>query len=322
MMSRTFRALAFLCIGFAGLVRTHVANAQIGVSKITAASPSALAPSNRRFQGSIQLSVIATDANREIFVVHEIIPIQASGAITLFYPEWKTGSHAPTASVADLAGLLVHADGQRIEWQRDRVDSHPFQVKVLPGANTIDIDFQFLAPRSAALLRPDMIAVPWHRMLLYPAGWNTKDLPVAARLTLPHGLHAFTALDTADKEGDTLVFAATTLAALIDAPVYAGRHWLQLELGSDEKAPVRLDMLADEAAELAITPGEVEKLLAMVRQTNQTLRTWPLPPLRRDSLAQRCIVSLGVELSTSKKARTTCLQPFSWIMRTSSTTAI
>jgi hypothetical protein len=83
-------------------------------------------------------------------MVHETIPIQASGLVTLFYPEWETGSHAPTASVADLAGLLVHADGQRIEWQRDPVDSHVFHVDVLPGANTIDIDFQFLAPRVAS----------------------------------------------------------------------------------------------------------------------------------------------------------------------------
>lgn len=221
------------------------------------------------------LSVTATDTDHEIFDVHETIPVQHPGDVALLYPQWETGSHAPTASAIELAGLVVHVDGHRTAWCRDPVNSHAFRVHVPNGAQMIALDFQFLAPHRAALLRANMIDVPWQRLLLYPAGWYVRDIPVDASVTLPPGMRAFTALTTEHRDGPTHTFARTTLDKLVDAPVYAGRYWRQFTLSSGTTAPVRLDVLADAPADLAITHDDVSDLRGLVAQTFKVFGSAP-----------------------------------------------
>jgi predicted metalloprotease with PDZ domain len=218
------------------------------------------------FQGKIHLSVVATDTNHQIFEVRESIPVQSACPLSLLYPEWEPASHAPTASVADLAGLIVQADSQRIEWHRDAVLPHLFHLDLPRAAKSVEVEFTFLAPRSAALLRPQMVEVPWHRLMLYPAGYALADLPVDAELELPEGLHYFTAIDTATTKGHTVNFATTTMAALVDSPIYAGRYWLQQTASREGEVPIRLDVLADQAAQLSVPPDEETKLRNMITQ--------------------------------------------------------
>ena len=71
---------------------------------------------------------------------------------------------------------------------------HAFHVTVPPHARTLRLTFDYLPPHAEAALRPQMADVQWQRLLLYPAGWYTRDLPVAAKLRLPAELHPFTAL--------------------------------------------------------------------------------------------------------------------------------
>ena len=53
----------------------------------------------------IRIQVDATDTVHKVFSVTEFIPLHDETSITLFYPRWELASHAPTISVADLAGL-------------------------------------------------------------------------------------------------------------------------------------------------------------------------------------------------------------------------
>ena len=131
--------------------------AQVG-SEPTAAVRSTLpVPSDKPFSGTIELAVNASDTDHQIFSAHETIPIQSIGDMVLLYPEWETASHAPTAGVAELAGLMVHVDGKLSDWMRDPVDMHAFHVNVPAGARSMTLDFQFLAPFARRLLRPDMV---------------------------------------------------------------------------------------------------------------------------------------------------------------------
>jgi hypothetical protein len=53
---------------------------------------------------TVTLSVDATHAPRKIF--HAILTIPAKpGELTLYYPKWIPGEHAPDGPVIDLAGL-------------------------------------------------------------------------------------------------------------------------------------------------------------------------------------------------------------------------
>jgi predicted metalloprotease with PDZ domain len=285
----TWLGLLGICASFA----MNPALAQVGVGPTAVAPPPALPqPADRPFHGVIELAINATDTDHQVFSVQETIPVQQPGDMVLFYPEWETGSHAPTASVIELAGLLVHIDGQRVEWRRDPVDMHAVHLAVPVGARTVTLEFQFLAPARANLLRPDMVVVPWHRMLLYPAGWYVRDLPVKAALTLPQGLHAFTSLAFQPDKAGALRFAPVTLERLADAPIYAARYWRQLPLGTDATTPVNLDLVADAAGALVVAPTELKRMKKLLAQT---LKVFGAAPYRHYD----AIVSLSDELPHS-----------------------
>ncbi|GGA20057.1 M61 family metallopeptidase [Dyella nitratireducens] len=232
------------------------------------------------------MAVNAADTDHQIFSVREMIPVQEPGDTVLLYPEWETASHAPTAGVAELAGLRVQVDSTRSEWVRDPVDMHAFHIDVPKGAKWITLDFQFLAPAKSHLLRPDMVDVPWQRVLLYPAGWYVRDIPIDALLMLPHGLTAFTALafqhdGTAlafQHDGaDMLRFQRVTLEQLVDAPVYAGRYTRQIVLNQRDAKAVTLDLLADAPEDIAVTHDDIERMKTLV---TQSLKTFGAAPYR------------------------------------------
>jgi predicted metalloprotease with PDZ domain len=252
--------------------------AQVGSGPTAASMPPALpTPLDRPFRGTIELAVNATDTDHQIFSVRETIPVQATGDAVLLYPEWETASHAPTATVAELAGLVVHIDGKAADWRRDPVDMHAFHIAVPEGASAITLEFQFLAPAQAHLLRPDMVIVPWQRVLLYPAGWYVRDIPVAATLALPHGLTPFTALTFHAIDDGKLDFQPVALDQLVDAPLYAGRHTRRITLIGGTAKPVALDLLADAKEDLAITQPEIDRIKAL---TAQVLKTFGIAPYR------------------------------------------
>lgn len=260
------------------LLVTCTAAAQVGVGPVAKPLPPPLpTPQDRAYNGTIGLHVEAIDTAHQVFSMHETIPVQQAGDNVLLYPHWETASHAPTASIADLAGLIVHVDGVRVEWTRDAVDMYAFHIDVPKGAHAITLDFQFLAASNAHLLRPDMVELPWQRVLLYPAGWYVRDLPVAATLALPQGLTPFTASKFERIDDRTLRFQPVTLEQLVDAPVYAGRYTRRIVLDDRDTKPVTLDLLADSANDLAITPSEIARMQTLVAQT---LKTFGAPPYR------------------------------------------
>ncbi|RDS83536.1 M61 family peptidase [Dyella monticola] len=272
----------YLRIGLATMALSFLmaatATAQVGSGPIASPlPPPPPTPMDRPFQGTIELAVNATDTDHQIFSVHETIPVQSSGDIVLLYPEWETASHAPTATVTELAGLMVRVDGKPSDWTRDPVDMHAFHIDVPKGAKSIVLDFQFLAPASAHMLRPDMVIVPWQRVLLYPAGWYVRDIPIAATLALRHRLTPYTALAYYAVDDGTLHFRPVTLEQLVDAPVYAGAFTRRILLNDDPTRPVALDLLADANADLAVTPPEITRMKALIAQT---LKTFGAPPYR------------------------------------------
>src|ERR1700726_106235 len=103
-------------------------------------------PQDIPYPGTIRLNVDATDIERHIFRVRETIPVRAPESLVLLYPEWLPGNHSPSGRVDKLAGLMIHANGARVEWVRDPVDVFAFHVAVPASATTLDADFQFVSP--------------------------------------------------------------------------------------------------------------------------------------------------------------------------------
>src|SRR5579862_8956976 len=94
---------------------------------------------------TISLSVDATEAPRKIFHARLRIPA-TPGTLTLYYPKWIPGEHAPDGPVDDLAGLKFSAGGKTLKWRRDTLDGFTIHVDVPAGASEVDAELDFLSP--------------------------------------------------------------------------------------------------------------------------------------------------------------------------------
>jgi predicted metalloprotease with PDZ domain len=227
------------------------------------------APRDTPYRGTIRLAVDATDVTRHIFRVKETIPVQG-GALTLLYPKWLPGNHAPTGRIDALAGLVIEANGQRVEWVRDTVDVFAFHVEVPAGATALDLQFQFLSAgdgnEGRIVATPEMLNLQWNSVALYPAGHFVQRITVEPSLRLPDGWQFATALDIASADGVTTTFKPVSFETLVDSPVFAGRYVKRVDLDSSGPAPVRLNVFADRADLLEAKPEHLDAHRALVTQ--------------------------------------------------------
>src|SRR5450432_478676 len=70
-----------------------------------------------------RVEVDAREAPRGIEYAHLVLPVKP-GKLTLLYPKWLPGEHAPDGPVAGISGLKFSSKGQTIAWQRDLDNMH------------------------------------------------------------------------------------------------------------------------------------------------------------------------------------------------------
>ena len=240
----------------------------IAAAGARAAAP---APADTDYPGTLRLAVDATDLDHRVFRVRETIPV-TPGPLTLFYPQWLPGNHGPRGPVDKLAGLTISAGGKPLTWSRDTSDVYAFNVAVPDGVPSLDVEFQFLSPQDASqgrvVMTPEMLNLQWNTVVLYPAGHYASRITVAPSVKLPNGWKFATALDGAGEAGSdgSVAFKPVSLEVLVDSPMIAGRYYRQVELDPGAKAPVRLDIIADEAKDLEYTDAQMKPHRELVQQ--------------------------------------------------------
>ena len=228
-------------------------------------------PVDQPYPGVIELQVDATNLDQRIFKVRERIPV-TDGKVTLLYPQWHLGTHAPAdRMLAQFAGLIVSGNQRRLEWIRDPLYAYAFHIDVPAGVSLLEAEFEFLSPvegnQGAVLMTPEMLAVHWESLVLYPAGFYARGIMVKPSVTLPPNWPFAGALQSSDKAGEEVRFKALNLEELIDSPLYAGRNFKRIDLDPGAKVPVFLDMFADSPANLEATPRQIEAHRAVVQQS-------------------------------------------------------
>ncbi|WP_447929286.1 M61 family metallopeptidase [Sphingopyxis fribergensis] len=223
-------------------------------------------PADKPYPGTMQLKVDATDFARGIFHVRQTIPVTKAGKLTLLYPEWLPGKHAPRGAIAEMAGFKASAGGKPLNWTRQPTDVYAFDVDVPAGAKSIDVTFDFLSPTRATegrvVVTPAMMNLQWEQVSLYPAGYFTRAIPVQLEVTLPDGWTGATALDGLKMSGNRYSFAPTNYEVLVDSPMFAGKFFRKWDLGNK----VTLNVVADEAKYLEASPDHIARHAALVSE--------------------------------------------------------
>jgi predicted metalloprotease with PDZ domain len=222
---------------------------------------------------AVTIAVDATTAPRKIF--HASLKIPASpGDLTLYYPKWIPGEHAPDGPVIDLAGLKFYAGGQPLKWRRDLLDGFTLHVEVPAGAAEIAAELDFLSPAtfeggfSAGSSATDKLAIiSWNQVLLYPKGWKSDDLNYSASLKLPEGWKFGTPLPVTGQSGNEIRFATVSLTTLVDSPVITGEFLKVVPLAQDPLT--EMDIAADSAAALEAPQETWDRYRSLVDQAQK-----------------------------------------------------
>lgn len=262
-MRRTAVALLLISSAMPAMAQTPPQNSK---PEATAKIDTIATPKDVDYPGTIQLTVDASDVTRAIFKVHEHVPVSGAGDFVMLYPKWLPGNHSPTGQINKVAGFHATANGHELKWVRDDLDVYAFHIAVPQGVTAVDIDFQYLSPtdrnQGRVVATPDLASIEWIANSMYPAGYYVRDIPVQASVVVPTGWKVATALRPSGQSGSRIDYPVTSYEILMDSPLIAGAHYRAIPLSPD----VTLDVMADNEAELAISPEQLAVHKKLVEQ--------------------------------------------------------
>ena len=282
-------ALALLLTSVASTALAHAPQAWTGPQAPAAPTPQntplglprALppipAPTADTYPGVIKYEVDATDVERKIIRIRQTIPVTA-GPLVLLYPKFLPGNHAATGPIQLISGVTVTSGQGRIDWLRDTIDPNAFHIDVPQGVSEIVVEFQWLTQPDSSTWRvvmtPEMVNLQWEKALLYPAGYRSTGITFAPSIRLPEGWKYGVALDTDRYENGVATFRPTDLYTLIDSPLFGGAHFQRIEIDPQGEA-VHLNIVADEAKNIAPTPEQIAWFENLVTQTDRLFGARP-----------------------------------------------
>ncbi len=226
-----------------------------------------------RAAGSITLAVDATDSPRNLLHATETLDV-SPGPITLFYPEWIPGEHAPSGPIADLVDLKISANGSALRWRRDLVEMYAVHCEVPRGTKTLDLSFDFILPptrrgfSAGASSTPSLLMLSWNEVVLYPENEKPDEVTVTPSLRLHTGWKYATALKTVSESNGDVRFAPVSLTMLVDSPVLSGSHFRQVDITGNQPVPYHIDMVSDDDWALEMSPQLIDEYKNLVVQAN------------------------------------------------------
>src|SRR6266851_3476739 len=147
---------------------------------------------------AVKLEVDLRDAATRVYHSKMEFPV-TPGPLTLVYPKWIPGEHAPTAAIVDATGLRFRANGKQITWRRDLADMFAFHCEVPAGVTTLEVTLDYLLPTEggtagAPSASAKVAVLPWNLVVLYPQSMKSDDLKFAASVRVPEGWKFATAM--------------------------------------------------------------------------------------------------------------------------------
>ena len=222
---------------------------------------------------AMRIDVDATQVGRRLIHSHLEIPVE-SGPVTVSYPLWSPGDHAPFQHVGQIADLQFRAAGQVLKWRRDLVDVDAFHLEVPRGVRSIEADFDFLLPVPGDALADSsarLLMLRWSLYTLYVAGRPMRNIPVNASVKLPEGWKFSTALPVQEMNGNEVQFQQASLETIIDSPVLSGEFMRKIPLLPTEPHVHEMDVAAESEADLPEASAIAAKYGRLVVQARRML---------------------------------------------------
>ncbi len=141
-----------------------------------------------------RLDLDARQASIGLLHAHLVIPA-VPGPLTVAYPKWIPGEHAPNGPLGQMVRLKFAVNGKRLAWRRDDLDMYEFHLNVPAGATQIEADLDFACLlgsegfNSEVCSSHDQLVVNWWEVVLYSPALPNDQNPFIASIQLPDGWH-------------------------------------------------------------------------------------------------------------------------------------
>ncbi|HEX9162078.1 MAG TPA: M61 family peptidase, partial [Thermoanaerobaculia bacterium] len=184
------------------------------------------------------------------------------------------GEHMPTGPLMQMAELHFRSGSTELSWSRDRVDMFKFQVDLPNGAQSVDVDFDYLSPAAtfgggygeSANATQNLALILFNHVVLYPMGVPSDNINYRAAVRLPAGWKFDTALPVASQSADRIEFAPVSLTTLIDSPIVAGAYLRTIPVA--DNGGEHITVTADSAQALAMPDARIANIRNLVAETD------------------------------------------------------
>ncbi len=221
----------------------------------------------------ISLIVDVTQAPQDIIHTYMEIPV-TPGPLTLYFPKWIPGEHAPYGPVLNLTGLKFEANQKMVPWHQDLQDMFTFHIDVPTSTANLEVYFDYLSSPDVsgfAISTTERTAViSWNQNLLYPANYQADKIIFRPTLRLPPDWKCGTALRIAKQAGNEIRFEPVSLIRMVDSPVICGEYFRTIDVTPPgESVSHEIDIAADSKAALEMSPALRQAYTKLVSETDK-----------------------------------------------------
>ncbi len=220
----------------------------------------------------ISVAVDLAEAPRRLLHAELTFPA-AAGPMTLVYPKWLPGEHAPSGPLTDLTDVTFRAGGKVLPWTRDAEDLHAFTIEVPAGVTEVKASLTLISPppnveafSSGTSTSANLAVLSWNQLMLAPKGAAAAATQYAPSLKLPSGWKWASALTPTTSSAGSVKFNAVSMETLVDSPVLTGAFLEVTSLGNLLGAPVSIAVAAETAAESKLGPIDTAALKRLVAE--------------------------------------------------------
>jgi predicted metalloprotease with PDZ domain len=222
---------------------------------------------------TMMLDLDARDTVHGIQHAHLQIPVR-SGPVTLSYPKWIPGEHAPNGAITEVLNLRFRVGNRELPWRRDPRDAFTFHLRASQGAQHLDVDLDFYSPSQpfgagfakSPNATSKLLVLLFNQFVLYPSQQSTSSIRVVSRIRLPDEWFYDCALTGPHKVSGIIALPTVSLTRLVDSPLLSARY-LRTVAVTTGPHPTRLTIAADRASELELSDTRIGQLRGLVSET-------------------------------------------------------
>lgn len=260
-----------------------------------------------------EMNIDLTEIDRNLISATISIPVKP-GDLSLWYPKWLPGCHAPAGPIQNLAHFEVVTDqGETLTWKRRSAEPYEFLLNVPNGVEKITVTIEYIPNQATTnsagadcAFEGNVGYFSFNSCVVYPTSLDHaygtgNELIFDVSLQLPQGCAARGAIKSNSAEEGKLTYDAVPFHRLVDCPLILGEHIKTISLTPPDSQlpPHFLHVASSESEDTDIPPEFVKGLQKLVAEAAVVFGEAPFADYHFLMIIDDELSDIGLEHSNS-----------------------